>query len=322
MTNLITQDGPRALQLADDELIPVLQSSLYPGAKPESIKLVLGYCKAAGLDPMRKPVHIVPMSVKKPGTKNDYEWRDVVMPGIGLYRTDAARTGDLAGVDEPVFGPDVQVAGMTVPEWCSVTVYRMIGGQRVAFTAREYWIENYATAARDSTAPNAMWKRRPRGQIAKCAEAQALRKAFPEHVGSQPTADETIIDVAEVIDNGQNVPAQAEGFKVTRKSKAAAAAPAAAPAATQAEDVTDVEPRTTDAPPAQEEQGQAAAPAPTQSTGDTPLIGAGEAAYLRNKAKAVGADLDKLLADMGGLVLDKLTKADFGVVKSKLMALE
>jgi hypothetical protein len=57
------------------------------------------------------------------------------------------------------------------------------------FTAVEYWIENYATAGKDSIAPNAMWKKRPRGQIAKCAEAQALRKAFPE-IASAPTFEE------------------------------------------------------------------------------------------------------------------------------------
>jgi hypothetical protein len=28
--------------------------------------------------------------------------------------------------------------------------------------------------------PNAMWRKRFHGQLAKCTEAQALRKAFPE----------------------------------------------------------------------------------------------------------------------------------------------
>jgi hypothetical protein len=72
--------------LQEGELLEVLQSSLYPGAKPESIKLVLGYCKAAGLDPMQKPVHIVPMWDGKAK-----QMRDVVMPGVNLYRTQASR---------------------------------------------------------------------------------------------------------------------------------------------------------------------------------------------------------------------------------------
>ena len=63
-------------------------------------------------------------------------------------------------------------------------------GSIVEFSAKEYWIENYATSGRDSLAPNTMWKKRPYGQIAKCAEAQALRKAFPEIVSQQTTAEE------------------------------------------------------------------------------------------------------------------------------------
>lgn len=177
----------------DDAIFAALKDSLYVGAKAESVHMVLAYCKAASLDPMTKPVHIVPMSVKKPGTK-DYEWRDVIMPGIELYRTKAHRTGEYAGQDEPSFGESVndELSGVkvTYPKFCRVTVYRLVAGQRVPFSATAYWLETYSTAGKDTSAPNAMWKKRPFGQIEKCAEALALRKAFPEAVGAQPTAEE------------------------------------------------------------------------------------------------------------------------------------
>ena len=183
------QSAMPALAMSEDELIGVLTNSLYPGASAGSIKLVIGYCKAAGLDPMQKPCHIVPMWDNKAKTM-----RDVVMPGIGLYRTQAARSGEYAGVTEPDFGDDVteNVGGaqITYPKWCRVTVRRLLqNGAVVDFTAKELWKENYATKGKDSIAPNAMWQRRPYAQLAKCAEAQALRKAFPEF-GAQPTADE------------------------------------------------------------------------------------------------------------------------------------
>ncbi len=193
MSNIVKQHEPRlpALQMDEQELMQVLQSSLYPGASPASIKMALGYCKAAGLDPMQKPVHIVPMWDSKAGSM-----RDVVMPGVGLYRTQAARSGECAGVSEPDFGPDTTETlggqSITFPAWCRVTVKRRLPtGEVVEFTAKEFWKENYAVKGgkEKSIAPNAMWTKRPYGQLAKCAEAQALRKAFPE-VGSQPTADE------------------------------------------------------------------------------------------------------------------------------------
>jgi phage recombination protein Bet len=176
--------------MPESDLISVLKSSLYLGASDDSVKMVLGYCKATGLDPMQKPVHIVPMWDSKSGSM-----RDVVMPGIGLYRIQAARSGSYGGITEPEFGPDVteKIGGseITYPAWCRVTVSRIVAGQVVAFTAKELWKENYAVKGgkEKSIAPNAMWTKRPYAQLAKCAEAQALRKAFPE-VGSAPTAEE------------------------------------------------------------------------------------------------------------------------------------
>lgn len=189
-----------ALQMDEAELLSVLRTSLYPGARDESIKMAISYCKASGLDVMQKPVHLVPMWDAKAK-----QMRDVVMPGIGLYRTQAARSGAYAGVTEPEFGADVTeefpeesgyegkrrpAVTVTFPAWCKVIVKRqMANGQVAEFAATERWKENYATSGKDSRQPNAMWQRRPYAQLAKCAEAQALRKAFPEF-GSAPTADE------------------------------------------------------------------------------------------------------------------------------------
>ena len=184
MSNLAVakqQASVPALSMNETELIDVLQSSVYPGANIKSIKLVIGACRASGKDPLKKPYHIVPMQVST-GKKNDKgwdikEWRDVIMPGINDYRTDASRTGQHAGTPEPEFGPDknevLNGVSITYPEWCRVTVKRLMpSGQIVEFSAVERWEENYATAGRDKDEPNAMWKRRPYAQLAKCFDPE------------------------------------------------------------------------------------------------------------------------------------------------------
>ena len=187
-----TPVSPPALAMNEAQLVAVLENSLYPGASPQRIAMLINYCQAAGLDPMQKPAHIVPMWDSKA-----QRMRDVIMPGIGLYRTQAARTGQYAGVTEPEYGPDIteKIGGqeITYPAWCKVVVKRMMpNGQIVEFAATERWKENYAAKGgkEKSIAPNAMWTKRPYAQLAKCVESQALRKAFPEMTGSQPTADE------------------------------------------------------------------------------------------------------------------------------------
>ena len=175
------------------EVWSALKNSLFPGAADESVLMAYDYCAARGLDVMLKPVHLVPMFIKDKNNGDKGSMRDVVMPGIGLYRIQADRAGNYAGMSAPMFGPDVELkldnVTIVVPEWCEMSVSKIVGDRIVTFTAREYWIENYATAGRDTKSPNAMWQKRPRGQLVKCTEAQALRKGWPE-LGSQPTAEE------------------------------------------------------------------------------------------------------------------------------------
>ena len=208
-----------SLQMDESELISVLKESLYPGASDNSIKMAIGYCKASGLDPMQKPVHIVPM-----WDSNARRMRDTIMPGIGLYRIQAARSGEYGGVSAPEYGKDVkEVIGsvnITYPSTCTVTVYRITSGQRVPFTACERWIENYAIkgGTPKDISPNSMWSKRPYAQLAKCAEAQALRKAFPEF-GSAPTAEE--MEGKEFITH-DNPPIQSDGNVITLEQYPAA----------------------------------------------------------------------------------------------------
>ena len=164
-----------------------LTNSVFPGAREESIVLAVDYCRARKLDILKKPCHIVAMKVKDQQT-GETSWRDVIMPGIYEQRTTAFKTGQMAGQDAPVFGDLIMHKGIQAPEWCRVTVYRLTGGHRCAYTHTEYFVEACATTG--SGEINSMWRKRPRGQLAKCAEAGALRKAFPDELGGVMTAEE------------------------------------------------------------------------------------------------------------------------------------
>lgn len=169
----------------------VLTDAVFPAAeRPESIIMALAYCRARNLDIFKKPVQIVPIYDRKRGGMVDTVW-----PGIAELRTTAMRTGSFAGFDDTEYGPMIEenLGGATVryPEWAQCTVYRLIAGQKVAFIGpKTFWIETYATAKRDSKVPNSMWAKRPRGQLEKCAEAAALRRAFPEEIGNEYAAEE------------------------------------------------------------------------------------------------------------------------------------
>lgn len=174
----------------------VLTESIWPLAKePSSILLALAYCQARKLDPFKRPVHIVPVwssQLKK--------MVETVWPSISELRTTAHRTKSYAGCDAVAFGPTKMeefkgtkkgengernnvTIRLEYPEWAQITVYRKMGRQRVSFVGPVVrWKEAYARASANSDLPNDQWQKRPFGQLEKCAEAAALRKAFPEEI--------------------------------------------------------------------------------------------------------------------------------------------
>lgn len=283
-----------------DSISTALKNSLYPGASDESVGMVLAYCRAARLDPMTKPVHIVPMSVKtgkkKPNGYDEYAMRDVIMPGIELYRTKAVETGVYAGQDEVVFGDDVsETVGkvkMTFPKWAKVTVYRIVTSpseksMKVPFTAKVFWMEAYSTTSREDMTPNSMWRKRPYGQLEKCAEALALRKAFPDAIGAQQTAEEMEGKELYVTDIEPT-------DKVTM------------PRALQQEQAEDASFKEKDPEKASEKQ-------PDQNKvevqPDSGLLSSGMQKVLNSKLSGAGLTMDALVAGFGNVTAGNINKA-------------
>ena len=222
-TQLTPADRPRIPMPAVDaalKLSPstwkVLTDSIFPSAKTaEGILLAVHYCAARNLDVMKRPVHVVPMWSKALGQEVETVW-----PGIAEVQTTAARTGLWAGIDPPRFGPlcertftgrvkrdgswqDLEIT-VAFPEWCEVTVYRLVNGQRCPFTEPVFWLEAYARlGGAYSELPTDMWVKRPRGQLMKCAKAASLRAAFPEEASY--TAEEM---EGKVIEADTSIPVQ------------------------------------------------------------------------------------------------------------------
>jgi phage recombination protein Bet len=175
---------------------------LYPAAEtPDIILAVLDYCSVRKLDPMKRPVHIVAMYNSKLRRKVQ-----VVMSGINEVEITAARSQRWAGMDAPVWGRDVErtfrgsfekddgttqnvEVTMTYPLSCTLTVYRMVGDQRRAFTEQLFWDECYGRAGFRSEVPNARWQQSPRQMIHKCTKAAVLRAAFPEDITDYTDAE-------------------------------------------------------------------------------------------------------------------------------------
>ena len=166
--------------------------SMYKDAKPAELELFFHQAHRMGLDPLCRQIHLVVRNktVWKGGQKT-YEKAATIQVGIDGYRVVADRTGLYAGNDDPLFDEGFTQAQMlaakkTQPQTASVTVYKVVGGLRCGFTATASW-DAYAPKDEGN---GFMWKKMPFLMLGKCAEALALRKAFPAELSGVYTDEE------------------------------------------------------------------------------------------------------------------------------------
>lgn len=168
------------------EQTQMIRDSYANGASESEFRVLLEVAKLRRLNPLLKQIHFVPRWNKK---LNRNVWAAQV--SIDGLRAVAQRTGNYAGQDEPEYEMD----GPRIVS-CKVRVYRKDWGQRPA-VGIAYWAEYVQTY---DGKPTQFWASMPRVMIAKCAEAIALRKAFPEDAGDLYVDEE--MEQAQNHDNG------------------------------------------------------------------------------------------------------------------------
>src|SRR5262245_56045635 len=157
---------PHPAATIDRELV---RRTVAQGATDAELELYLHDCARRNVHPLDRLLHF---------TKRGGKYVPIV--SIDLMRSRAADTGELAGSDDAVFEP---ANNPKLPFSATVTVYRLTQGQRFAYTAT-------ARFAEYSIPSNQNWQKMPHVMIAKCAEALALRKAFPQQLAGLYTREE------------------------------------------------------------------------------------------------------------------------------------
>ena len=144
------------------------------GATDDELAVFVQVCIRTGLSPEARQIYMV----KRPNRKTGRD--DVtIQTGIDGYRLVADRTDKYAGNDDPKFDDEHN------PRKATVTVYKLIGSVRCPFTASARWDQYYP-----GDGQGFMWRKMPHLMLGKCAEALALRKAFPAELSGIYTKEE------------------------------------------------------------------------------------------------------------------------------------
>lgn len=150
------------VMIAPDQ-VELIKRTVAQGATGDELELYFYDCKRQGVHPLDKLIHF---------TKRKGKYTPIT--SIDFMRMRAAETGEFAGCDEPVFTGQPGQADFKA----TVTVYRIVKGLRCAFVGVARWDEFYPGDGDQGF----MWRKMKHNQLAKCAEAQGLRKGFPKQL--------------------------------------------------------------------------------------------------------------------------------------------
>jgi phage recombination protein Bet len=186
-----------AKKLGIDEKTLMLWLSVCDVDLPDKDYAIFIYqCVRTGLDPVVRQIYMVRRVDQRRGGV-----RGTVQTSIDGYRLIADRTGKYAGSDDPVFDEGLTQfeflkTGREHPSTASISVYKLLDNGHIAkFSATAAWEAYYPGDEKGK-----MWKKMPMLMLGKCAEALALRKAFPsqlsglyitEEMMQAPEVDET-----------------------------------------------------------------------------------------------------------------------------------
>lgn len=151
------------------------------------LAVFLNYAQKTGLDPFARQIYMIGRREKQ---GNEWGTKWTIQASIDGLRIVAERSGDYAGQVGPEYcGTD----GVWRDVWVSQEppVAARVGVIRHGFATPLYavaYFDEYAQM-RDGK-PTSMWASKPKLMLAKCAEALALRKAFPNDLSGIYTADE------------------------------------------------------------------------------------------------------------------------------------